>query len=111
MPIGPDLRSLTNRSPQALLSAILDPSQSVEPRYLNYNIVLQSGEVLVGVVTAENANSIEVANADGKRRVILRDSIDVIQRSELSAMPAGFETKLTPLDMAHLFAFIGELGQ
>jgi putative heme-binding domain-containing protein len=108
--VGPDLRALTKRSPRALLSAILDPSQTIDPRYQNYNVILQSGEVLVGLVGTENANSIEIVDAEGKRRVILRDSIDLIQRAPLSLMPVGFEQKITPPQMNDLIAFLMELG-
>ncbi len=108
--VGPDLRALTNRSPRALLSAILDPSQAIDPRYQNFNVILQSGEVLVGLVSTENSNSIEIVDAEGKRRVILRDSIDLIQRAPLSLMPVGFEQKIKPPEMNDLIAFLMDLG-
>jgi putative heme-binding domain-containing protein len=108
--VGPDLRALTNRSPRTLLSSILDPSQAIDPRYHNYHVILQSGEVLVGLVSTEDSNSIEIVDAEGKRRVILRDSIDLIQRAPLSLMPVGFEQKITPPQMNDLIAFLMELG-
>ncbi len=111
IPVGPDLRSLTDRSPAALLTSILDPSRTVEPRYLSYNIELQSGEILAGVVVREDSNTIVVANADGTRRPILREAIDTIERSTLSIMPVGFETKLKPQDFADVMAFVNQLGR
>jgi putative heme-binding domain-containing protein len=111
VPVGPDLRSLTDRSSAALLTAILDPSRSIEPRYLSYNIELRTGEILDGVVVREDSNSITVANADGTRRAVLRDAIDAIERSNVSIMPVGFETKMKPQDMADVIAFVNQLGR
>ena len=111
LPVGPDLRGLTDRSSAALLTAILDPSRSIEPRFLSYNIELQTGEILVGVVVREDSNSITIANTDGNRRGVLRETIDTIERSRLSIMPVGFETKMKPQDVADVIAFVNELGQ
>jgi putative heme-binding domain-containing protein len=111
VPVGPDLRSLTDRSSAALLTAILDPSRSIEPRYLSYNIELRTGEILDGVVVREDSNSITVANADGTRRAVLRDAIDAIERSNVSIMPVGFETKMKPRDVADVIAFVNQLGR
>ena len=61
-------------------------------------------------VAADNANSLEIADAEGKRRVIVRDAIDLIQRSDISVMPEGFETKLNQQEMADVMSFVGQLG-
>ena len=108
--VGPDLRTLTNRSPRALLTAIFDPNQSIEPRYHSYHVVLQSGEQLVGLVDSEDATSIALVDAQGKRRVVLRSAIEQLQRSKLSLMPEGFELKLAPSDAADLIAYLADLG-
>lgn len=108
-PVGPDLRTLSSKSPSAILEAILHPSRSIDPRYLNYNIILNNGETLVGIVTSDSGNSLEIAKQDGTRRVILRSSIDAIQSSRLSLMPDGFEQQLTPQDVADVIAFVDNL--
>jgi putative heme-binding domain-containing protein len=108
--IGPDLRTLSNRSPEFLLTAILDPSQAVEPRYVNYTLLLQSGELLVGVVKSEDSTSIQLANSEGKQRTILRSSIEELKPANVSLMPEGFETKISPDEMSHLLAYLDTLG-
>ena len=108
-PVGPDLRSLTNRSRTALLSSILDPSQSIEPKFANYSVVLQNGEVLGGVIVTESESSLTLLDSEGKRREILRNSIELTKRTQKSLMPEGFETKITPAKMSDLIAFLREL--
>ena len=109
VPVGPDLRSLTNRSRVALLSSILDPSQSIEPKYANYSIVLLNGEVLNGVIADESDSSLTLVDSEGKRREVLRNSIELTKRTQKSLMPEGFETKITPSQMSDLIAFLREL--
>jgi putative heme-binding domain-containing protein len=107
--IGPDLRSLTNRGPDALMTAILNPSESIDPRYTNYTVVLDSGQVFTGIVVMEDANSIELQTASGQREILARSAIEAIQQSRVSLMPDGFETKLDADEMSDLIAFLQSL--
>jgi putative heme-binding domain-containing protein len=110
-PVGPDLKGLTNRSPGALLIALLDPSRSVEPRYLAYTASLKDGESIYGLIAAETANSIVMHLLDGSERIIARSDLKAIASTGRSAMPTGLEAGLVPADIADLLAFLNhELG-
>jgi putative heme-binding domain-containing protein len=104
--VGPDLKTITNRSREDLLVALLDPSRSVEPRYLGYTALLQGGESVYGMIVAETANSIVMTLMDGSERVIARTELKAITSSGKSAMPAGLEAGLGHADVADLLAFI-----
>ena len=108
-PVGPDLRALTDRSRTTLLTSILDPSQTIEPKYTNYSIVLKNGVVLGGVVTEESENALTLVDSNGNRQEILRSSIDLAQRSEKSMMPEGFESKINARQMSNLLAYLRDL--
>src|SRR5262249_42860787 len=41
--VGPDLASVGDKSPEGLLTAILDPNQAVEARYIGYTAVTKNG--------------------------------------------------------------------
>ena len=107
--VGPDLRSLTQRSRDSLLSSILAPSRAVEPKYVSYSVVLKNGETLSGVIAEEGEGSVTLVDSTGKSRTILRSSIELAKRSPQSMMPAGFETKISPTEMSHLLAFLQDL--
>ena len=107
--LGPDLRSLTSRSPQSLLTAILDPSQTIDPRYVVYAMVLEDGSVRSGLIKGEDASSITLSVQSGHRQVILRKSIEQMARARVSFMPDGFEMAIKPKQMADLIAYIREL--
>jgi len=105
-PIGPDLRTLTDRSPESLLTAILDPSRNVEPAYLGYTASLANEESVYGIVTSETGNSVTMRLLDGTERNVLRREIRSMESSRLSFMPDGLEEGLNQQAMADLLAFL-----
>ena len=103
--VGPNLATLTNRTPPALLETILDPSRAVEAKYLNYVAVTRDGRTITGILATETASSITLLEAD-KRHVILRTELEELQSSRKSLMPDGLEQNLSQQDMADLISFI-----
>lgn len=108
-PIGPELRSLTDRSPASLLVAILDPSRAVEPRYLGYHVETKSGEVIYGVVVSESGDTLGLRQVDGQVRKLGRDSLEAITSSQRSFMPDGLEAELSSQDLADVMRYVGQL--
>jgi putative heme-binding domain-containing protein len=104
--VGPDLGSLADKSGEALLTAILDPNQAVEARYINYTATTKNGLVLSGLLASETGNSITLVGPDGKTHVILRSDLDELFSSGKSVMPEGLEKDISHQDMADLIAFI-----
>ena len=105
-PVGPDLRSITDKSPAGLFTAILDPNQSVDPRYTTYTIDLKDDTSLTGRIVSESGSSLTLLTAEAKRHDILRSQIADVQASRLSLMPEGLEAGLTPQQIADLVAFV-----
>src|SRR5260370_26336860 len=56
--VGPDLASLGDKSPQALMIAVLDPNRAVEARYLNYTATTKAGLTHTGVLASETGNRV-----------------------------------------------------
>jgi putative heme-binding domain-containing protein len=109
-PVGPDLASVGDKSPEGLLTAVLDPNRSVEVRYINYLAVTKNGLTMTGVLASETGNSITLLGPDGKQQVILRTDLEELVSSNKSAMPDGLEKDLQPQDLADLIAFIRSSG-
>lgn len=105
-PIGPDLRSLTDRSPDSLLTSILDPSRAVEPKYLGYHAELKSGELVYGVVVSESGTTIRLRQLDGVQRDLVRENLESLTSSQRSFMPEGFEKELSTQDLADIMQFV-----
>ncbi|MCP4193372.1 MAG: c-type cytochrome [Planctomycetaceae bacterium] len=107
--IGPHLRALTDRSSRSLLTAILNPSAAVEPRYLGYAIELKSGQTWHGLISGESGESLELRLLDGTRKQIVRSSIELLQNTGQSFMPNGLEQELTPQELADVIAYVQSL--
>ncbi len=107
--IGPDLRSLTDRSGEGLLTSIVDPSHKVDPRYLGYNAILADGDILFGLIAGETGNSIIFQLVDGTLRTVLRSRVASLESTGLSFMPTGLEADLTVERMADLIEYLKRL--
>jgi len=108
--VGPDLAALKDRSPEALLTAILDPSNAFEAKYTSFIAATIDGRVFTGLIANESASSVVLRRAEGKEDVLLRADIDQLTSSGKSLMTEGLEKDLSPRDLADLVAFLSTLG-
>jgi putative membrane-bound dehydrogenase-like protein len=105
--VGPDLGQMANKSPQAILIAVLDPNQAVDARYIQYLAATKDGRQHNGILAGETATSITIREQDGKEKVILRTDLEELQSTGKSLMPEGLEKDVTKQDMADLIAYLG----
>jgi putative membrane-bound dehydrogenase-like protein len=104
--IGPNLGALTDRSKQAMLTAIVHPNKAVEAKYKQRVLVTTEGETLRGVVIQENASGVTLGMSDGSRRTIPSAEIDGSRDLEQSLMPEGFEKTLGTQELADMIKFL-----
>ncbi len=104
--VGPDLASLTDKSPEALLIAVLDPNRAVESKFLTYVAETKSGSTFSGLLASETGNSITLVNAERKEQVILRADLEELVSTSKSVMPEGIEKDLSPRDVADIIAHV-----
>ncbi len=107
--VGPNLALIRNRTPEALLEAILDPNREVQPSYVNYAVVDDSGRILTGLVLAETANSITLGREKGVTETILKRNVEEIHSTGKSLMPEGLEKTVDPQSLADLLAFLKQV--
>ncbi len=104
--LGADLTALTDKSGTALLTAILDPNQAVEDKYMLYAVTLSGGETLAAMISGESGEGITLQLLDGTIRKLLRSEIKSLKSTERSAMPEGLEAALDKQKLADLITFI-----
>jgi putative membrane-bound dehydrogenase-like protein len=104
--VGPDLASLTDKSPESLLVAILDPNRAVETKFLNYAAITKSGLTFSGLLAAETGNSITLRGPEAKEQTILRADLEELVSTSKSTMPEGLEKDLKPQDVADIIAYV-----
>lgn len=106
--VGPDLKSLTDKSTAYLLTSILDPNAAIDQRYATYSAVTNDGRVFTGVLSSESGNEIVIKEKEGKEQTILRSELDELRNTGKSMMPEGLGKELKPAEMEHLLAFLGQ---
>lgn len=104
--VGPDLATVRHQPKQALLTAILDPNQSISQGFEAYVVETVSGSTLDGVAGPQTATSITLKHEEGKQDVIQRKDIKSMYATNLSAMPADLEKQIDPQQMADLLAYL-----
>ena len=108
--VGPNLASLTDYSPRALLTALLDPNRAVEAKFLDYIGVTTSGLTYTGLLANETGNSVTLLGQEGKQQTILRSDLETLQATGKSLMPEGLEKDLGPQDLANVIAYLRGSG-
>nr|MCU0354675.1 c-type cytochrome [Cytophagales bacterium] len=103
---GPDLASLKNRTPAAIMTDILNPNRSIADGYEYWTAETTDGRQISGVLASENASAITLRDLSGKDTPLSRNAIRKLTAASGSAMPVGLENALTPQQMADLLAFL-----
>ena len=103
---GPDLSGAGRRTAADLLRDILDPSQTISPDYLQYEVTTRGGKVFTGLITEETDTALSLCDAQGKITPIARDELLEMRALPTSLMPNGVETKIDHQAMADLIAFL-----
>jgi putative membrane-bound dehydrogenase-like protein len=106
--VGADLSGIGARPRATLLEDVLDPSRRITPNFMSYTLVTEDGQILTGLLAAENAQAVTLMRADGIEETIPRDRIEQLRASGKSLMPDGFEQKLDVSAMADLLEFLAQ---
>lgn len=110
--VGADLvAALRNKTAEALLIDVLDPSREVDPRFVAYQVTTRRGQVLSGIIAAETAASLTLKRGEGAEDTVLRTQIDTIESTGKSLMPEGLEAQIGKQEMADLIAYLLRVGR
>lgn len=104
--IGPNLVTIRHRTPQEVLTHILDPNREVGPNFVQYIVETDDGRSFAGVIAEETATSITVKRAENVVDQILRNNIETIVNTGKSLMPEGLEKNIPPQDMSDLLRYV-----
>lgn len=105
--IGPNLAAVSDRSPTALLSGILDPNAAVEGKYKSILATINDGRAILGIITSETGASVTIKDLANQEHVILKSELVSLTNTGRSLMPDGLETSLTQQNLADLIAYVG----
>lgn len=104
--LGPSLAAIQTRGAETILVNVLDPNREVNPQFLNYVVLTQSGQAVTGMITAESATSVTVSRAAAAADTVLRNEIDTMQSTGMSLMPEGLEETIDQDTLANIIAYL-----
>ena len=112
---GPDLAKLEDKkhTMAALLQSVVEPSKEIDEKFQSNLFVLDDGRTITGMITAENADQIEVVInplAKDKPTVILKEEIVASKKSPVSQMPQGLLDKLSREEILDLLTYVYAKG-
>jgi len=105
--VGPDLSGINNKTREALLAAILDPSAEIEPRFVNYVVVTRSGRMHDGILVGETPGTLTLRGDSAEAELtLLRSNIAEIRASSVSLMPEELEKQMSRQELADVIAYL-----
>jgi putative membrane-bound dehydrogenase-like protein len=107
--VGADLTAIKDRGNDTILLNILDPNREVQPRFLSYLLVTDTGRSITGMIVAESATSVTIRRVDGTSETVLRVHIEELRSTGMSFMPEGLEKQVDVQGMADLLAYLNSI--
>jgi putative heme-binding domain-containing protein len=103
---GPDLSNLIHRDMTSILRDIREPSATIHPDYVTFQVTMKDGEVIQGFIRAQQENSLQLFDAFGKETTLRRADIEKLQPTESSLMPLGLLEGKKETDIRDLLTFL-----
>ncbi len=103
---GPNLGSVRNRQTESILKEIIIPNNSIADKYEVWNLELNNGKLVQGIVTSKNAQAVSIRQLSGQVSTYPRSEIKKMEASPVSGMPNGLEATISVPEMADLLAYI-----
>ena len=104
--IGPDLGTIHNWTKEDIMANILDPNLSISAGFDLWNVELNTGESVQGVIESETPTAITLVNIGKPDRTINRREIKSLRTADISAMQSGLEKNIDQQQMADLLSFL-----
>jgi putative heme-binding domain-containing protein len=103
---GPDLGTVHNWLPKDLLASIMDPNSAISPGFELWEIELNNGENLQGIIKSETSSAISLKTAPEVEKTLNRQDIKAIKSlNNISLMPE-IGDQLDQQAVADLIAFL-----
>ncbi len=105
--IGPELTGIGSRFSRIhIIESLLDPSRTIAAGFQSQTVAMQDGRVLSGLKVSETADTLVLADNQGKKHSLLKADIEESQAHVGSIMPDGLEKTLTVDEFVDLISFL-----
>jgi putative heme-binding domain-containing protein len=108
--VGPNLSEIGAKLGRAALyESILFPSAGISHNFAAYTVVLQSGNVVSGILTSRTADSVAIKGADAITRTYALSEVEEIKEQPLSLMPGDLQKAMTADDLVNVVEYLTTL--
>jgi uncharacterized repeat protein (TIGR03806 family) len=109
-PLGPDLAHVGAKYPRAeLLRQIIEPSQTIDPKYATYLVETKAGQVHSGLLAKRTDVEVVLRDLQNRATRLPVDQIQQMTKSDRSMMPDLLLRDLTAQQAADLLDFLASL--
>ena len=106
----PDLTQVATRlSRPLILESLLEPSKTIDPKYLTYTAETAAGMLVTGLLIEKNEKEAILRPATGKDVHLPASDVLALQALKTSLMPEQLLRDATPQQAADLLAYLNSL--
>ena len=108
--VGPDLSEIGSKlSKEAMFVSILDPSAGISHNYESYTAILESGNIVTGIVVSRTDERVTLRNAEAIDKTYQMSEVEELVKNTVSIMPADLQQTMTARDLVDVVEFITTL--
>jgi putative heme-binding domain-containing protein len=109
---GPDLSDVGGRyTAEKLITSIVMPNDEISKGYETVMVLTIDGETITGFILKEDENTLSLGVADGKKKDVATDDIEIRKPMNASSMPEGLLKQIAPSEFLDLIAYLGQQKQ
>jgi putative heme-binding domain-containing protein len=105
--VGPNLSEIGDKFPrEALYESILFPSAAIAHNYATHRLELENGNVVMGIVVSETADSISIRTAEAIVQTYKKKEVAENSELKISLMPADLQKLMTTDDLVDVVEYL-----
>ena len=105
--VGPDLTEIGSKlTREAMYVSILDPSAGISHNFESYSALLESGQVIVGLMVSQTDDKVTLKDAQGIERVMPKSEIEQLKKQDKSLMPENLIEALSTKDLVDVVEYM-----
>lgn len=109
--VGPELTKIASQKPREyMLESLVDPNKEIAQGFDTVVVLTSEGEMVSGVLKAEDDKELKLMNAEGKMLTVLKEDIEE-RRKGKSAMPEDLLKHLSKRELRDLIEFLANQKQ
>ncbi|EMI18311.1 heme-binding protein [Rhodopirellula maiorica SM1] len=107
--VGPNLLGIAStKDRDYLLQSVIAPSKDIDKKYQTQSFLLDSGQIVMGLVKSESEEETIISDSQGKEIRLSNDEIEDVSKNEVSIMPDMTDV-LTRKEVRDVVAYLATL--